>query len=247
MKNLTILPNVFCWTKMGTEAGQPLDSIIARKDAERELGGGLFFWGIGTALGQKIWEFIDSNMQPFVLFSPMKSKPKKTDICPDKIFIWTSYIDRFGVKHTIPDHILVTSRGPSKSILKRNHYALVCWKDNSLKADFLPSVDSAKLRNYKDNSQLGYSQVTAVVEQEKLIGHSQRHYKVLFAAELVKPYYVKLSDPFELPNHFLDMANSISHKRNAKATKHYKWLRSELNKILIDIIQKECNNFSFLS
>jgi hypothetical protein len=245
MRNLAILPDVFCWTKMGTEAGQPLDSIIARKDAERELGGGLFFWGIGTALGQKIWQFIDSSMQPIVLFSPMKSKPKKPDIRPDRIFVWTSYIDRSGIKHTMPDHIFVTSRAPSKTAIKRHHYALVCRKDNPLKADSWPSVDSAKLRNYKGNSQLGYSQVTAVVENDKQSGHPQRQYEVLFAAELVNPYYVKLSDPFELPDRFLTMANSIKHKGNPLATKYYEWLRSELNQFLGDITKKTSTDVLF--
>ena len=212
MKKSTNLPNAFCWTKMGTEAGQPLDSIIARKDTERKIGGGLFFWGIGTALGQKIWEFIDSGMQPFVLFSPMKSKPKKIDICPDKIFVWTSYIDRNGVKHATPDHILVTSRGSSKYAIKRQHYALVCRKDSPLKDDTWPSVDWAKLKNYKKNSQLGYSQVTAVVEHDKFIGQSNRQYDVLFGAELVDPYYVTLVDPVELSGHSLSV-KSFGNKR----------------------------------
>ena len=34
--NSTNLPDVFCWTKMGTEAGQSLENIIARKEAERD-------------------------------------------------------------------------------------------------------------------------------------------------------------------------------------------------------------------
>ena len=45
---------------MGDEAGQSLNGIIARKDAERALGNGLFYWGIGSSLGTRLWTFVES-------------------------------------------------------------------------------------------------------------------------------------------------------------------------------------------
>ena len=42
-------PEYLCWTRMQVEAGQALESIIARKEIERRAGGGLFFWGVGNA------------------------------------------------------------------------------------------------------------------------------------------------------------------------------------------------------
>jgi len=46
------LPNNFCWTRMGVEAGEELDRILFRKEYERKLNGGIFTWGIGSALGE---------------------------------------------------------------------------------------------------------------------------------------------------------------------------------------------------
>ena len=237
------LPDTFCWTKMGTEAGQVLESIIARKNAERALGNGMFFWGICTALGQKIWEFIDSHDQPFVLFSPMKSKPNKDDVCPEKIFLWTSYIDRCGNKNSIPSHFIVTSRGTSHSINKKQHYAFVCYNDNSLKQEKWPSIDWAKLKNYKRNSKLGCSQVTAIVEHNKNIESSKLKYDVLFSAKLVEPYYVILSDPFELPSDLISIINSFSSTDCYEAATLYNNI-VYLLKLFVQIKKEKNNNFS---
>jgi hypothetical protein len=44
------LPEAFVWTRFGTEAGQTIDRILARKEAERIANGGLFLWGIGNSV-----------------------------------------------------------------------------------------------------------------------------------------------------------------------------------------------------
>lgn len=225
-----ILPNAFCWTKMGTEAGQSLEAIITRKDMERELGDGVFFWGIGTALGQKIWNFIDSISKPFILFSPIKTKPKQKDVNPGKVFIWTSYIDRIGKKHTIPDHILLTSNGTVNNLKKKQHYALVCHKKRPLLYDEKwPCINWADLNNYMTQSKLGYSQVTAVVERKEIKQKLKNiHYDVLFGAELVDPYYIKLTDPYEMPNEILSIINNVHDNKLNNVSSWYKWLRSEI-------------------
>ncbi len=191
------LPNVFCWTKMGDEAGQTLSTIIARKEKERKMGEGVFFWGIGTHLGQRMWKFIDSVSEPVVLFSPMKAKPKRIDRNPERTFIWTAYLDRSGVRHKIPNHVLVTSRSLPNGVAKEKHYALVCRKEESLRDGVWPSIDSAKLKNYEAKSRLGFSQVTAVVEHLDSEASVGNNYDILFGAELVYPYYVILTDPIE--------------------------------------------------
>lgn len=198
MPYLTNVPEVFCWTKMGTEAGQSLDAIIERKELERELGDGVFFWGIGTSLGQRIWQFIDSVSKPHVLFSPMQAKPKKIDSCPEKVFVWTAYLDRRGIKCKMPEHALVTSRGLSNGQAKKKHYALVCRKSSPLLGDQWPSVNWAKLKNYNSDSNLGFSQVTAIVEYKRSVKFPCDDYNVLFGAELTYPYYITLVDPIEL-------------------------------------------------
>lgn len=228
MKNLTDVPDVFCWTKMGAEAGQPLDVIISRKETERELGDGVFFWGIGTPLGQRIWRFIDSVSRPFVLFSPMKAKPKQIDSSPENVFIWTAYLDKNGIKHAMPEHVFVTSRGLSNGLAKEQHYALVCRKNSSLRSDEWPSVDWAKLKNYERDSKLGFSQVTAVVECKKSVISTGNNYDVLFGAELVEPYYVTLVDPVELPKNTLDNINTFWTNNRCSVIQQYEWLRSEI-------------------
>jgi hypothetical protein len=229
MKNIKDVPNVFCWTKMGAEAGQPLEVIISRKEAERELGDGVFFWGIGTALGQTIWRFIDSVSRPFVLFSPMKAKPKHIDSSPEKVFVWTAYLDRRGVKHAMPKHAFVTSRGLSNGSAKEQHYALVCRKNSSLRSDEWPPVDRAKLKNYEKDSSLGFSQVTAVVECKNSTTSIGGEYDVLFGAELVSPYYITLVDPVELPKDVLDSINSFWTNSMPSITKPYEWRHSEID------------------
>ncbi|MCK9392174.1 MAG: hypothetical protein M0Q01_11490 [Syntrophales bacterium] len=228
MTNLTDVPDVFCWTKMGAEAGQPLDVIISRKEAERESGDGLFFWGIGTPLGQSIWRFIDSVSRPFVLFSPMKAKAKQIDSNPENVFIWTAYLDKNGIKHRMPEHVFVTSRGLSNGVAKEQHYALVCRKNSSLRGDEWPSIDRAKLKNYKRDSKLGFSQVTAVVECNKSVTSLGNNYDVLFGAELVEPYYVKLVDPIELPKNILANINMFWTNNKRSFIQQHGWLRSEI-------------------
>ena len=44
------LPRFFCWTRFGTEAGQPIEQILERKEQERIVNNGLFLWGIGNSL-----------------------------------------------------------------------------------------------------------------------------------------------------------------------------------------------------
>ena len=88
---------------------------------------------------------------------------------------------------------------------------LVCQKNNPLRDDEWPSVDWARLKNYKKDSKLGFSQVTAVVECQESDASTGRHYEVLFGAELVAPYYVTLVDPIELPKKTLnDMKKNYS-------------------------------------
>jgi len=220
---MTVLPTAFCWTKMGHEAGQSLEAIVARKDAERESGDGLFFWGIGTALGQRVWKFIESEGRPRAFFSPMKAKPKPVDVRPQQVFSWTAYLDRRGNKHPMPEHVFVTSRGNSR----KHHYALVCRKNRSLLSDTCRSLDWDRLRNYGETSRLGFSQVTAIVDFKKSVLSTGFRYEISFEAELVPPYYVTLVDPLEVPNSAVARINDLWMNSNCDASQWREWLRSE--------------------
>jgi hypothetical protein len=70
-----LLPDCFCWTRFGTEAGQAIVHILQRKEQERSANDGLFIWGIGNAIGPSIRELVRRTNRPEVLFSPIKSSP----------------------------------------------------------------------------------------------------------------------------------------------------------------------------
>jgi hypothetical protein len=181
---------------MQAEAGQSLDVILRRKELERILGDGVFFWGIGNSLGQTVYDFVRATPIPEVLFSVMRSRPKKEDVSPEQTYLWTKYIQDDGRPTPIPPHVLLLSRGNlSVGSIKSSHYALVCSSNLPLIRGSSLCVDITHLKNHGGNKgRLGYSQVTAIVSHTKseMVGNS---YKVAFRARLVEPYFVKLAEP----------------------------------------------------
>ncbi len=83
------LPEVFCWTRFGTEAGQPIDEILDRKEQERAANSGMFFWGIGNSIGPSLRELLRCTPSPEVLFSPTRSTPRREDVAPPAVVAWT--------------------------------------------------------------------------------------------------------------------------------------------------------------
>lgn len=194
-----MLPSTFCWTKMGVESGEGLDLIIRRKDWERQLGDGLFFWGIGQSLGENARDAAASvNGDMKVVFSPMASKAKDIDITPGDVFVWNSWVDGAGKHHPLPAHVLVTSRADLPSgRRKTSHYALVCKSATPLAGTTELEVTAAFLRNFSSDKSLGASQVTAVVRNAEyaLTGNVAKKYAVSFVADMEAPYSVQLSNP----------------------------------------------------
>ncbi|WP_439878059.1 hypothetical protein [Pseudomonas prosekii] len=194
-----MIPATFCWTKMGVESGESLDLIIRRKDWERQLGSGLFFWGIGQSMGENARDAATSmDEQMKVLFSPMSSKAKRIDVTPGDIFVWNSWIDNKGNTLPLPDHVLITSRADLPSgRRKSSHYALVCKSTDSLGRGTDLQVTAACLRNFSSDKPLGASQVTAVVRNAEfaLSGNVAKKYDVSFVAHMEAPYSVQLADP----------------------------------------------------
>ncbi|MFT4503200.1 hypothetical protein [Caballeronia sp. 15711] len=196
------LPRSFCWTKMGAESGEQLQLIIRRKEWERSLGDGLFFWGIGQSLGGNADLAMRTGEALKVLFSPMISKAKTIDSAPDETVVWTAFVDASGAEHPLPEHALVTSRATLPSgRRKESHYALVCRSPNSLAATGQLSVDPKSICNFATNKPLGASQVTAIVRKDReQQAAGGKVYPVSFFAELVQPYFVRLSAPRVLSN-----------------------------------------------
>jgi hypothetical protein len=190
------VPNIFCWTKMGTEAGQTLDSIIRRKELERLAGNGVFAWGIGSSLGNSV--DLARQMSPDgkvdVLFTPMKSAPKQVDVAPSQTFLWLSYIESDGRIASLPDHLLITSRGSES---KRTHYALLCYSDHSIEDDMLEDyIYATSARNLASSNRIGPSQVTSMVRYGADVdAMNDAPYRVAFRAALHQQGFLKLLNP----------------------------------------------------
>jgi hypothetical protein len=209
-----MIPSTFCWTKMGVESGEGLDLIIRRKEWERQLGNGLFFWGIGQSLGENARDAaasIDDEMK--VLFSPMSSKAKAIDVTPGDVFVWNSWIDGRGNTVPLPEHVFITSRADLPSgRRKSSHYALVCKSADRLGSGTELEVTAAYLRNFSSDKPLGASQVTAVVRNAEfaITGNAAKKYDVSFVATMEAPYFVQLCDPMLLSPHDIQSIEEVS-------------------------------------
>lgn len=191
------LPAAFVWTKMGAESGEALAAIIRRKDYERQLGSGMFAWGIGNALGHAVGALAAKVPDPQAVFCAMPSKPTKEDAQPASVLLWTAYEDHQGVARPLPAHMVITSRGHTGGSDKLRHYALFCHsKDPLLNAwKVIAGVAPAALRNFSTGNALGASQVTAVVQCAGSAPAGSRIYPVAFMAALAGARYARLLAP----------------------------------------------------
>ncbi len=193
------LPPTFCWTKMGIESGEDLPAIIRRKEWERQLGGGYFFWGIGQSLGENAKIATRDIASLHTFFSPMSSKPKAIDVAPASVVLWNGWVDAQGQTRQLPIHCFVTSRALLPSGRKKeSHYALVCFSDRELpNQQENICVSPSYLRNVITNKPFGASQVTSVVRVLSQADGScaAKGYSVSFTAELRSPYCVRLTQP----------------------------------------------------
>ena len=192
------VPQCFVWTKFGTEAGQSISDIMRRKEKERASNDGIFYWGIGNAVGPSILELLRKSEQPEVLFSPIKSAPRREDVAPAAVVAWTAAAGLNGEPYRLPIWSLITSR---LNIGRPRHYALVCKSDSSLldgrdtNAEDTERISIGDLTNIVTGRPLGSSQVTAVVQRRVREGRPSAEYSVKLRARLVPPYFIQLSVP----------------------------------------------------
>jgi hypothetical protein len=192
------LPKFFCWTRFGTEAGQLANHILERKEQERVANGGTFLWGIGNAIGPSMREFLQLTQDPEVLFSPIKSIPRREDAAPSSVVVWTSATTLLGNPFPLPDCSLITSRYDPMSP-KIAHYALVCFSGTPLAASKSDEqIAFAGLRNLLTGRPVGASQVTAIVQAKRSEPEGRHLYDVAIRAKLVPPYFLRLLDPLPL-------------------------------------------------
>jgi hypothetical protein len=186
------LPKHFCWSRFGTEAGEVIPQIIERKERERSANGGIFLWGIGSAIGPAMTRLVQLEPEPEVIFSPIRSAPKKIDVIPGRIARWTAARQIDGTPYQLPKGSIVTSRAKDC-----RHYALVCLSQSALELGRqLGEIVIGRIRNLTTNNPVGFSQVTAIVRQETNgRPYSDLTYSVAMRFRLVDPYVVELRDP----------------------------------------------------
>jgi hypothetical protein len=193
------LPEVFCWTRFGTEAGQTVEQIFARKEQERIANAGLFFWGIGNAIGPSMIELLRRTDSPEAVFSPIQSAPRREDSIPSSVVAWTQAQTLSGEEYRLPEQSLITSRFDLAKP-RAKHYALVCYRESPIEVGVVcEKLHFTDLRNLMTRRPVGASQVTAVVQMSEdepsKVGPS---YGVAFRAHLTPPYLVSLRTPVPL-------------------------------------------------
>ncbi len=191
------LSKQFCWTRFGTEAGEPIETILARKEEERAVNGSIFLWGVGNGIKPSMQALIRHEPEPEIIFSPIRSAPRKADVAPSKVVMWMAARTMNDNHYDLPEGSLVTSR-----FSRRPHYALVCASDVPLEPDFDGERFSfGALRNLLTGKPVGVSQVTAVVRH---VGGALREtgpiYVAALRARLVPPYFVRLVEPHQISN-----------------------------------------------
>lgn len=189
------LTGVVCWTRMQSEAGQDIGSIIARKEIERRAGDGLFYWGVGNAPNRAVRRLAAQGEDVDVVFSLMKGRPAAQDAAPEGVVAWRTCYDSEGVECRLPPHVLVTSRMDTDSGVKAAHYALVCRSDDGLVLGDMGAFDPSAYRNVGDaGGAVGSSQVTALVVRTRSESPVDG-YRVNLRAKLVGGFWVKLGSP----------------------------------------------------
>ncbi len=178
----------FVWNVIGEDASEPLSHILIRKEAERLAGNGEFWWGLGTALGDVASVAMANNGLLPVVFSARQPKTYTSDLSAQ---IWNGWEStRDGNSGSLPSHVLITSAyDPRKE--GDALYALACRSSSQLVLhDHV--FNPAQCRTLKSGVSPYYAQRAAVLKGE--LAHARGSYTKGFAAELVAPWYVKLTD-----------------------------------------------------
>ena len=194
------LPEIFCWTKFGTEAGESAGSIFRRKEAERRRNDGLFLWGIGHSIRPSLLELLRLTTAPRLVFSPMKSRASTRDSKPSDVMVWSHGVGYDGRPYELPRHSLVTSRRISGND-RQSHFALVCSSEGPItsQADSATTLPLGELRNLVSGAQLGPSQVTSVVRRLRADKRSGVEYPIAAQVRLVYPYLIRLHHGAAIP------------------------------------------------
>jgi hypothetical protein len=182
-----MVEETFVWSLMGQDAGQPLKEIIIRKEAERRTGG-TFWWGLGTALGDRVESEAISNggLLPALFFSALGKQKQALD---QNTYVWNGWRSiRTGHHGSIPKHALVLGGNPDA-----RYYALVCHCDTELVLGNHGPFNPAQCRTLAKGVAPGVSQRAALLKGQ--VKHPHGRYRTGFNARVVEPWFVQLTDP----------------------------------------------------
>ena len=173
--------DAFVWSKMGTEAGEPLEYIMHRKEIERQANGGKFVWGIGNSPGNSIVNFMQDTKKPVAIFTETRPNSKTRSIDEEES-------ERVWRDKLLPRYSFVTSHPERKE-----HYALLCECDEDLRTQCHGKLNSAGVVNYESGIKPGPSQVTSLVKYAGEKG-GYGDYPIRFVASLYGEGWVTLTD-----------------------------------------------------
>ena len=181
-------PKIFCWSKIGPEAGLTLDQIIRWKEFQRSLSGGVFVWGVGGIPGrEKQNAFLKSVRKPRVLFSEQLGKARPDYENPSSTTLWTHFVDDAGIEVELPRYAAVTSKGGVDK-----HHAIMCYAQDPIVIQEDIGFDIGLFGNFQGSSNIAFQQPAPIVEVNKL-GKPKLLYPRGFWADLARQPFVTLS------------------------------------------------------
>jgi hypothetical protein len=187
--------SVFVWTKIGTEAGESVTDIIARKGSEQAAGRGIFWWGVGTSLGPAVRdEALRAGGTIPVLFCEMLGRPQPHDVSPSSTIRWVKWRNWNGSEFDVPSFVQITSRGEDrKGRRKDKHYALVCHSPNKIGISQPGELFDPRNCRTLGGKVPGDSQNTALLAGDFARSHPNGRYRIAFVATLVSPWQATLT------------------------------------------------------
>jgi len=191
----------FIFSLMGVDGGEPLNHILIRKEVERKTGGN-WWWGLASNIAKELEQEATSNGGTLSVLFAAVARPND-GVPGQKACVWNGWQSRDG-KHggRIPDHALVISgydqgyfsEDPKE---KKRYYALVCQSQAEVARSNLGYLDPAKYLTPSGKTR-DPRQRTALLTGTPVLQPHGLSYKIELKADLVDPWYVRLTDPREL-------------------------------------------------
>jgi|SRR5215472_2392563 len=191
----------FVHSLMGVDAGEPLNHILIRKEAERKTGGN-WWWGLASNIAKELEREAISNSGTLPVLFAAVAKPNN-GVPGQKACVWNGWESRDGKRRgRIPDHALVISgydqdyfsEDPKK---KKRYYALVCQSEAEVARGNLGYLNPAKYLTPSGKTRDPRQRTALLIGSPVLQPHGLTN-KIDLKADLVDPWYVRLTGPREL-------------------------------------------------